>query len=166
VAERAWTSRDPEATEALGEALGRAAFPGLVVALDGDLGAGKTCFVRGLARGLDVTEPVSSPTYALMATHSGRIPLHHFDAWMEGRERAFLADGGFEWLDGGGVAAVEWAARVASVLPPERLELRLEHVGPDVRRIRAFVLGGGERARQIERIVRELPPIPGLDVDS
>lgn len=164
--ERAWTSRDPEATEALGEALGRVAFAGLVVALDGDLGAGKTCFVRGLARGLDVTDTVSSPTYALMATHAGRIPLHHFDAWMEGRERAFLADGGVEWLDGGGVAAVEWAARVASVLPTERLEIRLEHVGPDARRIRALVHGGGERARKIERIVRELPPIPGLDVDS
>lgn len=166
MAERAWTSRDPEATEALGEAIGRVAFAGLVVALDGDLGAGKTCFVRGLARGLDVSEPVSSPTYALMATHAGRIPLHHFDAWMEGRERAFLADGGSEWLDGGGVAAVEWAERVIHVLPDDHLAIRLEHVGPEVRRIRALVRGCGERARQIERIVRELPPIQGLDVDS
>jgi len=165
VRERAWISRDPEATEALGEAIGRGAPPGLVVALDGDLGAGKTCFVRGLARGLDVHESVSSPTYALMASYAGRLPLHHFDAWMEGRERAFLADGGAEWLDGEGVAAVEWAARVASSLPAERLEIQLAHVGPDERRVRAIVRGEGERAAQIGRMLAQLPEIRGLDAD-
>jgi len=163
VRERTWISRDPEATEALGEAIGRDAQPGLVVALDGDLGAGKTCFVRGLARGLEVREPVSSPTYALMASYAGRLPLHHFDAWMEGRERAFLADGGAEWLDGQGVSAVEWAARVASSLPDARLEIALDHVGPDERRVRATVHGGGERAARIARMLARLPAIRGLE---
>lgn len=161
--ERAWTSRDPEATEALGEAIGRAAEPGLVVALDGDLGAGKTCFVRGLARGLGVRETVTSPTYALMASYAGRLPLHHLDAWMEGRERAFLADGGAEWLDGEGVSVVEWAARVADALPAERLEIELAHSGLETRRIRATVRGGGERAERIGRMLAALPAIPGLD---
>ncbi|MCY2958587.1 MAG: tRNA (adenosine(37)-N6)-threonylcarbamoyltransferase complex ATPase subunit type 1 TsaE [Planctomycetota bacterium] len=161
--ERTWISRDPEATEALGEAIGRRAAPGLVVALDGDLGAGKTCFVRGLARGLDVEATVSSPTYALMASYAGRLPLHHFDAWMEGRERAFLADGGAEWLDGRGVAAVEWSGRVVDALPSERLEIALSHVGPAERRVRAIVRGSGERADRLARILAELPAIPGLD---
>lgn len=161
--ERAWISRDPEATEALGEALGRAAFPGLVVALDGDLGAGKTGFVRGLARGLGVTDPVASPTYALMASYRGRLALHHFDAWMEGRERAFLADGGAEWLDGEGVAAVEWAARVAGSLPGERLDVALTHAGPTERRVRGSVRGAGERSARIARILADLPAIPGLE---
>lgn len=159
-----WISRDADATESLGEAIGRAAFRGLVVALDGELGAGKTCFVRGLARGLDVEDVVASPTYALMASHAGRLPLHHFDAWMEGRERAFLADGGAEWLDGDGVAVVEWASRVASSLPADRLEIAIEHAGPNDRRVRARVLGAGERAARIARILGELRAIEGLDV--
>lgn len=161
--ERTWISRSPEATESLGEAIGRAAFPGLVVALDGELGAGKTCFVRGLARGLDVAGPVSSPTYALMHSHAGRLALHHLDAWMEGRERAFLADGGAEWLAGDAVAAVEWAGRVAAALPPDRLEIVIEHAAPDVRRIRARALGRGETARRAARILAELPRLTGLE---
>jgi len=125
---RVLVSRSPEATEALGEALGRAAFPGLLLTLDGDLGAGKTCFVRGLARGLEVTDPVSSPTFALMNEYEGRLPLVHCDAWMEGRERAFLADGGVERLEGA-VGVVEWGARVADQLPGPHLRVRLDHRG-------------------------------------
>lgn len=161
--ERVWISQGPEATEALAEAIGRAAMPGLVVALDGDLGAGKTCFVRGLARGLDVVDAVSSPTYALMSTYSGRLDLYHFDAWMEGRERAFLADGGAEWLDSAGVAAVEWAARVARSLPEERLDVEIAHAGPTERRVTIRAHGRGERADQIARIVAGIPAIPALD---
>ncbi len=161
-----WISCDEHATEALGEAIGRAAMPGLVVALDGDLGAGKTCFVRGLARGLGVEGEVSSPTYALMATYAGRLDLHHFDAWMEGRERAFLSDGGAEELDGSGVAAIEWADKVAGSLPDDRLSLRFQHVSPTERRIHATALGRGERATEIARILAVLPSIEGLAPDS
>jgi tRNA threonylcarbamoyladenosine biosynthesis protein TsaE len=122
-------SRSPDATRALGAALGRALPPGTLVALDGDLGSGKTCFVQGLAEGLGVADPVTSPTYALLQTYSGRLDLHHFDAYMEGRERALLLDGGLEWMHAGGVAAVEWAKRVEDVLPRPRLSIVLEHVG-------------------------------------
>jgi tRNA threonylcarbamoyladenosine biosynthesis protein TsaE len=161
--ERSFLSRSPAATEALGDALGRAAFDGLVIALDGDLGTGKTTFVRGLARGLGVTGDVASPTYALLSEHAGRLALHHFDAWMEGRERAFLADGGAEILAGGGVSAVEWAARVASALPREHLGVRLAHRGPTLRSIRLAALGQGETAARLARIVRDLPAIAGLE---
>jgi tRNA threonylcarbamoyladenosine biosynthesis protein TsaE len=162
VAERRWISRSPEATERLGEELGARLCPGAVVALDGDLGAGKTCFVRGLARGLGVRTPVASPTYALMAQHEGRVPFHHLDAWMEGRERAFLLDGGAECLGGEGVCAVEWAARVADHLPAARIAVEIAHRGPSERAIRVRALGE-ERDGPLARSLAAIPAIPGLD---
>jgi len=140
-AELELTSRSPAETEALGERLGRALGPGAVVALFGDLGSGKTCLVRGLARGLGVAGPVSSPTYVLMQEYAGRLPLYHFDAWMQGREATFLEGGGAEWLHAGGVAVVEWADRVLEWLPEPRLELRLVHRGPEERRVAVRAVG-------------------------
>jgi tRNA threonylcarbamoyladenosine biosynthesis protein TsaE len=133
-----------EATEALAAEIGARLRPGDVLALDGELGSGKTAFVRGLARGLEVDEPVHSPTYVLMNAYSGRLELYHFDAWMEGREEAFLADGGSAWLRAGGVAAIEWAERVAPWLPLPRLSVRLSHAGPEARWIELQVLPGTE----------------------
>ncbi|MBI5431934.1 MAG: tRNA (adenosine(37)-N6)-threonylcarbamoyltransferase complex ATPase subunit type 1 TsaE [Planctomycetes bacterium] len=147
---REFVTRDPQATERLAEHLARGLEPGTVLALDGELGAGKTCFVRGLARGLDSVDPVASPTYTLMHEYRGRLPLYHFDAWMQGREEAFLAGGGAEWLEAGGVAAVEWAERVAEHLPRERLHVELAHRRDGGRTVRISVLGGetlSERAR-------------------
>lgn len=146
--EQVFDCDSPEATGELAAALGCAVEAGCVIALDGDLGSGKTCFVRGLARGLEVTDPVSSPTYTLQHAYRGRLDLYHFDAWMQGRERAFLLDGGAEWFDAGGVCVIEWAERVRELLPAPRLEVLLEHRGPTVRRVRISVVGaqgkGGE----------------------
>lgn len=150
---RTFLSRSPDATRALGAALGRALFAGTVVALDGDLGSGKTCFVQGLAAGLDVQDPVTSPTYALLQSYPGRLELHHFDAYMEGRERALLQDGGLEWMHAGGVAVIEWAARVEDVLPRPRVGIQFEHVGPAERRIAIAVVGGGNGAERLAEIV-------------
>jgi tRNA threonylcarbamoyladenosine biosynthesis protein TsaE len=125
-----------ESTEALAERIGRAAYPGLVLALDGELGAGKTCFARGLARGLDVHEAVSSPTFALQHVYSGRHELWHFDAWRAGPERALLGELGPAELSREAVVLVEWAERVADLLPLPRLEVRIEHVAPQTRRVR------------------------------
>lgn len=130
-------STSPEATEELASRIAERLPAGSVLALSGDLGAGKTCFVRGLARGLGIEGPVASPTYLLMQAHEGgRLPLYHFDAWMEGREKALLADGGAEWLHGDGISVVEWAGRVEEWLPLPRLEVQLTHLGPDTRGIR------------------------------
>jgi tRNA threonylcarbamoyladenosine biosynthesis protein TsaE len=161
-AERALRSGSPAATEALGEALGALLPDGAVLALSGDLGAGKTCLVRGLARGMGVEERVSSPTFTLMHTYEGRRPLHHFDAWMEGRERAFLADGGVEWLGDEGVAVVEWAERVADWLPRPHLRLELRHVGPTERELRLSVVGEGPGAEPLARALAALPLAPEL----
>jgi len=160
---RRFISHAPEATEALGEALGRAAFAGLVLTLDGDLGAGKTCFVRGLARGLEVEGPVTSPTFALMNEYEGRLPLLHCDAWMEGRERAFLADGGVERLGGGAVAVVEWGERVADQLPRPHLWVQLAHAGgPEAERTRHCALGIRGAGAELEALIAALEPPPGL----
>lgn len=149
-------SLSPEETEAFAERLGRALEPGDLIALDGDLGAGKTLFVRGLARGLDVEESVSSPTYALQHEYEGRLTLHHFDAWMEGRERAFLEDGGAELLGTDGVAVVEWASRIRDALPEPFLQVTLsgDPEGPAARRVELWVEGRGERAEGLLERVR------------
>ena len=143
--EREFLSHAEEATEALAAAVGATCAAGTVIALSGDLGAGKTCFVRGLARGLGIEGGVASPTYILMQAHEGgRLPLYHFDAWMEGREKAWLSEGGGAWLREEGVAVIEWAGRVAEWLPEPRLEVRLEHVGLEERRLTLAVVGASE----------------------
>jgi len=140
-AERTLVSTSPEATEALAAELGRTLPGGTLLALDGDLGAGKTCFVRGLASGLGIEAGVASPTYTLMQAHEGgRLPLFHFDAWMEGREKAFLMDGGDTFLSGDGIAVVEWAERVLETLPSPRLAVEFFHVDPETRRVRLHVV--------------------------
>ncbi len=161
-AERRFRSTCAEATEALGEALGRVLDRGAVVALSGDLGAGKTTFVRGLARGLDVTEPATSPTFTLMQEHEGRVPFFHFDAWMAGREAAFLDSGGSDYLGGEGVAAVEWSERIAEHLPTPRIEVRLQHLSPEERGVRLSVTGPGDGRAALEALLDGLPSISGL----
>ncbi len=163
--ERRLESAAPEATEALGAALGKALEAGDVVAIDGELGTGKTCLVRGLARGLGVTEGVASPSFTLMHTYQGRLPVHHLDAWMQERGEAFLEDGGAEWLRADGVALVEWAERMAPWLPAPRLHVALEHRGGDLRGIRLEVLPGAPsdpRAERLGAALAALRPSGGL----
>lgn len=160
-------SSSAEATEALGECLGRLLWPGAVVALVGDLGAGKTCFVRGLARGLGIPAGVASPTYTLMQAHGGgRLPLYHFDAWLEGREAALFEDGGDEWLRGAGVAVVEWAQRVEEWLPRPYLQLELSHLGLEERGLALWCVLGpqGEAGSGFEELVAGLAWPAGLEL--
>lgn len=134
---RAYLSTDVEATLALGVFLGRHLPAGTVMTLDGDLGTGKTTLVRGIGLGLGVEDDITSPTYMLMqAYEDGRVPLYHFDAWMEGREKALLADGADEFLGATGIAVVEWGSRVLEWLPVPRLEVQLGHRTPEERTVK------------------------------
>ena len=109
-------SHSSEETERLGETWGRAALPGLVLGLSGELGAGKTQLVKGLARGLDITERVHSPTFALINIYGGgRLPLYHLDLYrLETREQVAAA-GLEEYLQTGGVTVIEWAERLLEI---------------------------------------------------
>ena len=106
-------SHSPAATESLGEAWGRAAQSGLVIALSGDLGAGKTQLVRGLARGLGVTARVHSPTFTLVNEYGGgRLKLFHLDLYRLETAAQILSAGVEEFLSPDGVAVIEWAERL------------------------------------------------------
>jgi len=100
--------------------------PGDVVVLAGDLGAGKTAFTQGLARGLGVTEPVTSPAFVLVRPCSGRLPLTHIDVYRLDHVQELFDLGIAEIVDGGGVTVVEWGDVVTPALPADRLEVRLD----------------------------------------
>ena len=125
----------PGETEAIGEALGRVLTAGTVLAYEGDLGAGKTAFTRGLARGLGAAEPVTSPTYTIVNEYlSGRLPLFHFDMYRL-RSSDDLFDIGWEdYLDRGGVCAVEWSENVSDAMDGA-IRIRIEKCGDEDRRI-------------------------------
>jgi tRNA threonylcarbamoyladenosine biosynthesis protein TsaE len=130
------TSRGEAETAAVAEVMAASLRGGEVVLLSGELGAGKTTFVRGLARGLGADpDDVSSPTFVLLTAYPGRLTLHHADLYRlrgNGDEREL----GLEELPGpGGVLAVEWGERLREVPWPAPLRVRLEHAGDDVRRI-------------------------------
>lgn len=113
-------------TEALGERLGATLRGGEVIAFTGGLGAGKTTFCRGIARGLSATDPVQSPSYAIVNLYRGPLPFAHFDAWrLEGLEDLETA-GYYDYLDSGAVIAVEWSEKVADHLeePLIRVDIR------------------------------------------
>ncbi|MEZ5974179.1 MAG: tRNA (adenosine(37)-N6)-threonylcarbamoyltransferase complex ATPase subunit type 1 TsaE [Planctomycetota bacterium] len=154
-----FVSHDPDATLALARHVGSHLKAGEVLALSGDLGAGKTTFVRGLAEGLGITDPVSSPTYTLMHSYEGPgLGLLHYDAWMEGRQKALLAGGGSGVIEGDAVAVVEWASKVADFLPDGALWVEFGHRDEHTRTL----VFSGPMGRWSE-ILGDLPAIAGLE---
>ncbi|MCC6617783.1 MAG: tRNA (adenosine(37)-N6)-threonylcarbamoyltransferase complex ATPase subunit type 1 TsaE [Chloroflexi bacterium] len=138
------TSDGPDDTSALGRAIGRHATPGTVVALIGELGAGKTVLAKGVADGLGVRTVVNSPTFVLMNEHLGRLRLHHVDAYRLSDPADALAAGLLDDRLAMGVAVIEWADRLDGWLPEERLEIRLDTpagLNPDVRTIAWRAIG-------------------------
>ena len=145
---------DLEATRALGQQLASLLFPGAVIALVGPLGAGKTQFVRAIAEGLGVTDSrvVSSPTFVLIQEYEAQLPIYHFDAYRLRSAAEFFDLGAHEYMQGHGVCLIEWADRVAALLPAEHLRVTIEVAGESSRR---FTLEGtGEKYEQIVRALR------------
>ena len=135
-------TRSVEETRSLAEHLGRDLLrPGDVVVLAGSLGAGKTAFAQGVARGLDVPEPVVSPTFMIMREYEGRLPLAHIDVYRLDRFQE-LHDLGFDEMLEDRVTLVEWGDVAEPLLPPDRLEVRLVATGDEEREI--TVAGHGE----------------------
>jgi len=149
----AWTSRSAKETFRAGARLGRLLAPGDVVALSGELGAGKTQLVRGACQGAKVPPgEVSSPSFAIVATYHGRIPVHHADLYRIADHDELYATGFFDLGDG--AMLVEWADRIPGAMPAERLDIRLAHgVRPSDRRVE--IEGSGERHAALARAWRD-----------
>ena len=136
-----FTTNSPAETEAIGAALGKILPAGTVIAYRGDLGAGKTAFTRGLAKGLGCTEIVTSPTYTIVNEYlSGRLPLFHFDMYRLASADDLWDIGWEDYLDRNGICAVEWSENVADALEGA-IVICIEKTGEESRRI---TLEGGD----------------------
>ena len=135
-------------TQRLGLELGRAALPGLVIGLNGDLGAGKTRLVRAVVEGLDGSpRDVSSPTFVLLQHYAARLTVHHADAYRLQSATEFLDLGSEEWTTGSGIALIEWADRVVDSLPIDRLDIQITVTGESSRRFR--ITAGGTLSEEV-----------------
>lgn len=137
-----YVTNGEEETEALGRRLGQVLQPGAVVAFTGDLGAGKTAFTRGLARGLGISERVTSPTFTIVNEYEGgRLPLFHFDMYRLGSADELFDIGWEDYLARGGVCAVEWSENVSDALDNDCLRVDIRRGENDDQRI--ITIGGG-----------------------
>ena len=134
-------SSSPEATRALAAALAGSARPGDLIALHGELGAGKTEFAKGFGLGLGVAATINSPSYVLMTEYAGRLPLFHIDLYRLEDDVDGLAAGLLDERQAAGVSLVEWAERLGSSLPLERLDVRLLGSGDEPRAIELVATG-------------------------
>jgi len=133
-------------TQAVARTLAGFLFPGSVICLAGELGAGKTVFAQGVALGLAITEPVGSPTFNLVNEYRGRLPLYHMDLYRLDAPEALYDLGYEEYFDSDGVVLIEWAERAVGLLPRELLRVEIERaagngIGETDRRLRLVPFG-------------------------
>lgn len=120
-------TRSPEQTFQVGVKLGQKAKPGQVYTLTGDLGVGKTVFTQGFARGLEIEEPVCSPTFTIVQVYEeGRLPFYHFDVYRIGDVEEMDEIGYEDYVMGDGVSLIEWANLIKEILPEKRTEIIIE----------------------------------------
>ncbi len=128
-------SMSPDETEQIAVELASALKPGDIVALYGDLGSGKTCFVRGLARGLNCSRPAKSPSFSIINEYPGNIPLYHFDLYRLENTAQIDELGWTDYLESDGILAIEWAEKIKNMLPIKRFDIYLNIVDPQIRRL-------------------------------
>ena len=130
------TTIGPEETQAYGRRLADRLRSGDVIALMGELGSGKTCLIQGICQGLDVADDVTSPTFTLINEYQGRLPVYHFDLYRLEDPESVLDIGFDEYVDGNGVCLIEWADKFPEILPEERIEIWIEILDGERRRLR------------------------------
>lgn len=134
-------------TENLAEKLGKVLKAGDIVAYRGSMGMGKTAFTRGLAKGLDITDDVSSPTFALVYEYRGNgLNLYHFDMYRVENFEDLYSTGFFDYMDMGGVIAIEWSENIEEALPQNTIFVNIEMTGENSRKI---TIEGDERLENI-----------------
>lgn len=125
----------PEETIRIGKELGESVRENTVIALSGDLGAGKTTLVKGIALGLGIAEEITSPTFIIICEYSGRLPLYHIDLYRISGEDEFLDLGAEEMFYQGGVTVIEWSERILGILPPECIRITIAYNSDPSKRI-------------------------------
>ena len=136
----------PQETFALGQRMGREARPRQVICLNGDLGVGKTVFTQGLARGLGIKEPVSSPTFTIVQIYEeGRLPLYHFDVYRIGDVEEMEEIGYDDYFFGNGVCLIEWAELIQELIPEQAIRIRIEKDPPKGFDYRKIIIEGMEK---------------------
>ena len=119
----------------IGKKLGETLDPGAIVALYGELGAGKTTFTRGIAEGLGIKMCVQSPTFTIVNEYPGEVPLFHFDMYRLETESELFDIGWDDYLERGGVCVVEWSEKVPNAFPPETIYVKLDDIGDNKRHL-------------------------------
>lgn len=149
-------SKSAEDTYKIGERLGQLLFPGSIVCLTGDLGAGKTAFTQGIGKGLGISEHIVSPTYTIINEYtSGRIPLYHFDVYRLGSSDEMYELGCDEYFYGDGATVLEWADNVDDVIPNEKLWITIRKLeNPDEREI-VFKAFGTDYEKLLEEMEKD-----------
>jgi tRNA threonylcarbamoyladenosine biosynthesis protein TsaE len=158
-------TRSVEETRDLAERLARTVLrPGDLIVLAGDLGAGKTAFAQGVGRGLDVTQRVVSPTFTIVREYEGKMPMVHVDVYRLDRLQE-LHDLGFDELFDESVTLIEWGDVIGALLPPDRLEIRLEAAEENERWVSVTMHGRSwqARSRQIADVWAAFPPAPAVE---
>ena len=122
-----------EETLSLGKQMGSLLPPNSLLALQGDLGVGKTTFTQGLAVGLGITAPIQSPTFVYLNVYEGALPLFHFDLYRLKEPSDFLGLGFEEYLNSGGICAIEWPERIKGLLPKDVISIKFKHLKEDKR---------------------------------
>ncbi len=131
-----FVSRSVAETEKIAEDFAKTLSTGSVIAMRGDLGAGKTCFTRGFAKGLGFDGDVNSPTFAIVNEYlGGRLPLYHFDMYRINGWEDLYSTGYFEYMESGGVLIIEWSENIESALPDDVITVTIENLGDSERRI-------------------------------
>ncbi|MBR6654681.1 MAG: tRNA (adenosine(37)-N6)-threonylcarbamoyltransferase complex ATPase subunit type 1 TsaE [Oscillospiraceae bacterium] len=133
-------TKSEKETQEAGEKLVQTLAPGSVVAMYGDLGAGKTAFVRGMTRGLGINFPVSSPTFNVVNEYPGKVPLFHFDMYRLGSADELFDIGWDDYLERGGICAVEWSENVEEAFEPGTVKVNITKLGDTEREITVEVM--------------------------
>ncbi len=135
-------SNSPDETEKIGEKLASRLRSGDLIALYGELGSGKTCFVKGLARGLKVKQTVKSPSYSIINEYSGKYPVFHIDFYRLENDADIEGTGWLDYFDYNGIIIIEWANRVKKLLPKRRFDVYFDVLGDETRQLEIIAVDG------------------------